>query len=276
MLKQQSLPIPPFVHPDRNAALGGKSFYFFDMDENILHIDSAHFVFHKVTKERKEITGRIFTQELDNIGVRGFLKDFEILPDDMQGSFQRFRDLPQVKIEEQPLLLDLEKALAAGEWMGPSWNQFHHAVLNQRPVAIITARGHLPETIKSGLSILKTRGLLPSDPNYLTVLPVSHPEISPLLGGGTVPELKRKAIRYAVEMAFKTYGYSDHHRFGMSDDDPKNVQKIIEEFILLKKDYPKVSFFIIETTHGRANKWEIFNDHAESTLIEPDQQLALL
>lgn len=276
MKRQQELEIPPLIHPDRNAALGGKSFYFFDLDENVFHIDSAHYVFHKETKERKEITGLEFAQELDNIGKRGYLKDYEISLDDKEGSFQRFRDLPEVLLEQQPLLEDLEKALLAGEWMGPSWAQFHHAVLNQRPVAIITARGHQPETIKGGLGVFKSRGHLPHEPNYLAVLPVSHPEISPLLGGGTVPELKRKAIRYAVEMAFKTYGYSDHHRFGMSDDDPKNVQKIIEEFILLKKDYPKVSFFIIETTHGQHNKWEIFEDHAEKTQIPVGEQLDLL
>ena len=60
------------------------------------------------------------------------------------------------------------------------------------------------------------------------------------------------------------------------DDDPKNVQKIIEEFIALKKDYPKVAFFIIETAKGQVNKWEIFPGHAEKQTLNPAEQLRLL
>lgn len=276
MVKQQELTIPRSLHPDRNADQGGKSFYFFDLDENVFSVESAHYVFHKLSGEIKEVSGKIFWEEFDNIGQKGFLKDYEVRSEDALGSFRRFRDLPNAEMHKQPLLEDLTKALDVGEWTGPSWNQFHHAVLNQRPVALITARGHHPDTIKAGMSLFKDKGILPSLPNYLTVLPVSHPDVTKTLGGGTIPELKRKAIRYAVELAFKIYGYNDFHRFGMSDDDPKNVQKIIEEFIALKKDYPKVAFFIIETTRGQNNKWEIFTDHAEKHSLHPGEQLTLL
>lgn len=276
MVKQQELPIPRAIHPDRNAEKGGKSFYFFDLDENVFHVESAHYVFHKKTQEIKELSGKIFWEEYDTIGKKGFLKDYEVRPEDLQGSFRRFRDIPGVDMSQQPLLEDLEKALQNGEWMGPSWNQFHHAVLNQRPVAVITARGHHPETIRAGMQMFRDKNILPSLPNYLSVLPVSHPEVTQILGGGSVPELKRKAIRYAVELAFETYGLNEYHRFGMSDDDPKNVQKIIEEFIALKKDYPKNAFFIIETTRGQNNKWEIFTDHAEKHALQPGEQLSLL
>jgi hypothetical protein len=273
MVRQQELHIDRLIHPDRNAEKGGKSFYFFDLDENIFSIESAHYVFHKKSKEMLEVPGKTFWEEIDNIGKKGFLKDYEVLYEG-DGSFRRFRDLPNVEMQQQPFFEDLKLALKGGIWMGPSWNQFHHAVHNQRPVALITARGHHPETIKSGLTLFKDNGILAVDPNYLAVLPVSHPDITAQLGGGTVPELKRKAIRFAVEQAFQTYGYNDHHRFGMSDDDPKNVQKIIDEFIALKKDFPKVAFFIIETTHGNFNKWEIYPDHAEKKRIEPALQLS--
>lgn len=274
MVRQQELPIPREKQPDRNASLGGKSFYFFDLDENVFHIESAHYVFHKKTNEKKEVPGKIFWEEIDHIGKKGFLKDFEIRPDDQDGSFQRFRDIPDLDSMQQPFIEDLQNALKLGDWMGPSWNEFHHAVTNQRAMAVITARGHHPETIKAGISLFTQRKILDSLPNYLSVLPVSHPEIQQTLGGGTVPELKRKALRYVVEEAFKVYGYNDYHRFGMSDDDPKNVQKIIEEFTVLKKDYPKVSFFVIETTRGRSNKWEVFVDHAEKQALHPGQQLS--
>ncbi len=275
MVRQQELPIPREKQPDRNAALGGKSFYFFDLDENVFHVESAHYIFHKKTNEKKEIPGKVFWEEIESIGKKGFYKDFEIRPNDLDGSFQRFRDLENQPFEKQPFYEDLERALKLGDWMGPSWNEFHHAVTNQRALAVITARGHHPETIKAGLSLFTQRKILEAQPNYLSVLPVSHPEIQQTLGGGTVPELKRKALRHVVELAFKDYGYNDHHRFGMSDDDPKNVQKIIEEFTILKKDYPKVSFFVIETTKGRSHKWEVFVDHTEKQLLTRQEQLSL-
>lgn len=276
MAKQRELPIPRPIHPDRNAAQGGKSFYFFDLDENVFSVESAHYVFHKLTSEMKEVPGKVFWEQYDDIGKRGFLKDYEVRPDDLSGSFRRFRDLPNIEMGQQPLLEDLSRALDREEFMGPSWNQFHHAVLNQRPVALITARGHHPDTIKAGMELFRQKNIISATPNYLAVLPVSNPDVSKILGGGSVPELKRKAIRYSVELAFETYGYNDFHRFGMSDDDPKNVQKIIEEFIALKKDYPKVAFFIIETTRGQVNKWEIFSDHAEKHSLNPAEQLSLL
>jgi len=276
MVKQQELPIPRAVHPDRNAEQGGKSFYFFDLDENIFHIESAHYVFHKLTQEMREVPGKIFWEEFDNIGKKGFLADYEVRPDDLTGSFRRFRDMPDIETGKQPLLEDLSCAITVGEWMGPSWNQFHHAVLNQRPIALITARGHHPDTIKAGMSLFKEQGIIPNEPNYLAVLPVSHPEISKTLGGGSIPELKRKAIRYAVDLAFQNYGANEFHRFGMSDDDPKNVKKIIEEFITLKQEYPKNAFFIIETARGQVNKWEIFPDHAEKHILNPAEQLKLI
>lgn len=276
MSQQQRLPLPHNVHPDRNADKGGKSFYFFDLDENIFHVNSAHYVFHKESKVMLEVPGRIFWQDFDNIGRSGFLKDYEVIADDENGSFQRFRDNPASETSNQPFLEDVLKALEIGDWAGPSWDYFYHAVLNQRPISVITARGHHPETIRAGLKLFVDRGHLPHEPNYLSILPVSHPETQKNLAGGSIPELKRKAIRHAVELAFKTYGENPYHRFGMSDDDPKNVQKIIEEFTYLKRDYPDNAFFIIETTQGQVNKWEVFSHHAEKTSVPNYEQLSLL
>lgn len=275
MVKQVPLSIPRPVHPDRNAAEGGKSFYFFDLDENVFHVESAHYVFDKKTKEPMEIPGDLFWREYDKIGRVGAFKNYYIDEESEDGSYRRFRDLVDVSVDEQPFIEDIQAALSKDSWMGPSWNHFHHAVLNQRPVAVITARGHHPDTVAAGLDVFSQRGLLPTIPNYLDILPVSHKDTSQRLGGGSVPELKRKAIRHAVELAFETYGENPFHRFGMSDDDPRNVQKIIEEFIALKKDFPSNAFFIIETTEGHCNKWEIYPDHAEKTEITAAQQLSL-
>lgn len=269
------MPLPREIQPDRNASMGGKSFYFFDLDENVFHVESAHFVFHKNTREAMELPAETFWKNIELIGKAGKFKDYEVLEDDPRGSFQRFRDHEELSLQDQPLLQDIDHALKLDGWKGPSWNHFHHAVFNQRPVSVITARGHHPQTLAAGLDLFSQKGHLPTIPNYLDVLPVSHPEVKARLGGGTVPELKRKAIRYSVEKAFEVYGENEHHRFGMSDDDPRNIEKIIEAFIDLKKDFPKNAFFVIETSKRHCNKWEIFRDHAEKKAVSQEAQLQL-
>jgi hypothetical protein len=82
----------------------------------------------------------------------------------------------------------------------------------------------------------------------------------------TVAALKQAAIRASVEEAIRVYGHSPHHRFGMSDDDPGNVELIVEEMTRLKKKYPEMSFFVIETQQGRFVKWEVYPDRREATL----------
>ena len=67
--------------------------------------------------------------------------------------------------------------------------------------------------------------------------------------------------------AFEQYGYSDHHRFGMSDDDPKNLNLIIDEMTLLKKEFPKICFFVIETFNNRFVKHEILDSKVHSDYL---------
>jgi hypothetical protein len=104
-------------------------------------------------------------------------------------------------------------------------------------------------------------GHLPHDPNYHTIYPVSNLEIRKELGdhdlSKNVAELKKEAIRASVEKAVATYGYSPFHRFGMSDDDHKNVELISEEMRSLKFKYPDMSFFVIETFKDSFAKYEI-------------------
>jgi hypothetical protein len=103
---------------------------------------------------------------------------------------------------------------------------------------------------------------LPRPPNYLSIFPVSNRQIRLSLGDHdltqSVAMLKKSAIRASVEKAIQIYGYNPHHRFGMSDDDPKNIQLITEEMISLKTKYPEMSFFIVETQNGNYLKKEIF------------------
>ena len=70
--------------------------------------------------------------------------------------------------------------------------------------------------------------------------------------------LKRVAINNLVESALKIYGSVPEHRFGMSDDDPNNVDLIIKAMCECKNKYPDKRFFVINTHKGEHVKLEVF------------------
>ncbi len=61
----------------------------------------------------------------------------------------------------------------------------------------------------------------------------------------------------------------------MSDDDPRNIEWITEEMRALKREYPQMSFFIIQTHGEQMTKLEIFPDHIVDQVLQPAAQLSL-
>lgn len=273
---------------DRNHHLGGRSFYFFDFDDNVAFLSTPLYLFHSDTKAEIAISSGDFAQFHSSIGQSGAFKDYTVDYDDTVGTFRAFRDhqiseLEKMNGRKQIFVQDIAAALGFPDlaWKGPSWDCFYHATFNQRPVSVITARGHHPETITEGIREFVDRGFLPNHPNYLSVFPVSHKETRTQLGDHgfveSVASLKQKAIRASVQKALKVYGYSPHHRFGMSDDDPKNIQLVLEEMMRLKEEYPEMSFFIVETQKGEYIKKEVLLQHnyQEKKISAPAKQAVL-
>lgn len=253
---------------DRNFHLGGRSFYFFDFDDNVAFLSTPIIIFHKFTGVEVALSSAEFAHENSHIGKSGPYKDYFLEFNDVNGSFRHFRDkeLNPIEVREgkkQGFVQDIIKALGELDthWKAPSWEYFYHATYNHRPVSLITARGHHPDTIIEGVNQLVHAGYLPNSPNYHSIFPVSNPEIRKNLGdihlNQSVAELKKHAIRASVEKAIEMYGHSPYHRFGMSDDDHKNVELITEEMRDLKKKYPEMSFFVIETFKDSFSKREI-------------------
>ena len=245
-----------FHEPDRNFSQGGRSFYFFDFDDNVIHLPTKIVLFHKNSKKEVEVSTTDYAHIQHLIGKSGEWLDFELNFDPGVGSFRNFREQPTLKASDQPLIKDMLSALTHQfvEWRGPSWDFFVHAVNQNRPISIITARGHHPHTIRRAIDILVLSRDLKAHPNYLSLYPITHPEVRTRLGdveqkAGTTA-LKKAAIMAAVRDAFECYGENPAHRFGMSDDDPANVAVIIEAMEELKKIYPDNAFFVINT-HGR-------------------------
>lgn len=282
---QLELGIQRQKEPDRNFQYGGRSFYFFDFDDNIAFLSTPSFIFHKDSGKELQLSSGLFAQNSADIGKRGVYKDYKIDYCEEKGTFRCFRDknisaVHRALGKKQTFVRDLTSALGYPDfhWKGPSWSCFYHAVYNERPLSLITARGHHPETVKEGIRVLVRQGYLPNEPNYLSLYPVSHPEVKKGLGlafDTPIAELKQAAIRASVQKALQEYGENPYHRFGMSDDDPQNIRLIMEEMSRLKNQYPEMSFYVIETHAGKFVKHEVFADHVEDRLLEKDEQLRL-
>ncbi len=263
--------------PDRNFQFGGRSFYFFDFDDNIAVLGTPLVLFHRDTRQELLVSSAEFAGIQSKIGREGIYREYELDFCDQTGSFRNFRDRNLTELEtlagqRQVFIDDLAHALGFPDWhwQGPSWQTFYHAVFNERPVAVITARGHSPETLRAGFRFMVERRVLPHEPNLLAVFPVSHKPTRGLLGDAdlraSTAELKRRAIRRCVELAFVNYGQNPYHRFGMSDDDPQNIEGIIEELKLLKALYPQNAFFLIDTQKGRNRKIEVSQEENDRLL----------
>ncbi|MBC7753420.1 MAG: hypothetical protein H7Z71_04220, partial [Moraxellaceae bacterium] len=236
--------------------------------DNIAFLTTPLVLFHKKTKEELHLSSAEWAIHHSSIGKEGIYSEYEIGFDDIDGTFRCFRHIDLSEIErqngkKQTFVEDILLALKNLDslWKGPSWDCFYHAVFNQRPISVITARGHSAETIRAGIYELVKAGWLPAEPNYLSIFAVSNKQTRISVGDHdfkqSTAELKQHAIRASVEKAIEVYGYSPHHRFGMSDDDPKNIQLIVEEMTRLKGKYPEMSFFMIETHNGSFTKHEI-------------------
>lgn len=283
---QLELGIQRTKEQDRNHHLGGRSFYFFDFDDNIAFLTTPLILFHKETRIELPISSGDFAQYHNSIGTSGIYAQYEMDFDDIHGTFRNFRDVDINEAEKlsgkkQFFVKDVAEVLGFPDfqWKGPSWECFYHATFNQRPVSVITARGHNPETIKDGIRQFVHQKVLPLEPNYLSIFPVSHKPTRLVLGDEnftqSTAELKQGAIRASVEQAIATYGYNAHHRFGMSDDDPKNIQLIFEEMTRLKAKYPEMSFFMIETQNGSFVKLEVRHAGSISTNVNANDAIGI-
>jgi hypothetical protein len=280
---QLEFPLQRARLPDRNFHKGGRSFYFFDFDDNVMRLDTTISIFGRRTGEEKALSTREFAQISHLVGRTGVWKDFEVRANDLTGSFRRFRDLPDQCLgrQRQPFIDDVAAALKKSKaaWRGPSWEVFSHAVFNERPIAIITARGHHPDTMRAGLALLLEHKYLPAEPNYLAIFTVSHPAIAGQLGDSSrkrsVPELKWAAIIRSVDIAMERYGENPFHRFGISDDDPNNLALILDAMAELKRRYRRNSFFVINTGASPIEKTEVLAPGDTSPAASDTEQLAL-
>jgi cytidine deaminase len=265
---QKAIPMSSAKSTDKDV-----SCYFFDFDDNIMFLETPILIRNVRTNRVKKVSTKDFASIRHLLGLDGDWKDFQYF----DGTYSHFSDIPmdQLKVSQRQYLVeDIEKSIATPPetWQAPSWPLFVYACEKQRPVAIITARGHSAETMKAGIQLFADKGLIPKTPNYLAIYAVGNAgtqkelaakardsEAKTLSEKGDHTSLyKRIAIRTTVELALESYGREPEHRFGMSDDDPMNVDLIIKAMCDCKTVYPDKRFFVINTHQGEWVKLEVF------------------
>lgn len=252
----------------------GESFYFFDLDDNVLYLDTRLLLRSKSTGAEKALTTAEFAKARSVIGTPGAWEDFEFF----DATYRHYYDLTPAEAaagKQQYLVADIEKAIEKppAQWQGPAWPFLVHACREQRPIAFITARAQSRSTIQAGIRVLVERGLLASEPNYLQIYAVNNPEMAEELLNSVADAaeraelretedrtsaMKRIAIRNTVDRAIEQHGAAAPHRFGMSDDDPMNIDLIIKALSDCKSKYMQQRFFAISTHRGEHVKLEVF------------------
>jgi len=279
------------LNPD--VLKSGLKYYIFDWDDNILHMPT------EIILERKTDDGNWEKHHVPTSTfalIRNDTENYRPPEGDWEKAFVNFRDLQ--KLSESAFLIDTKKALQPvidGEEKGaPSFYKLKKALIEGRIIGIVTARGHEPQSIRSGveyfieqildedekakmlknlrsyLQIFEDRGISESDEEvldyYLSLNKyhgVTSPAFSELLGEGTPgsenPEVaKQVAIKDFVDHVISLIrgrGINKPVSIGFSDDDMGNV-KAVEEYIeqQLVKEFPNIKFVIYDTSDPEVPK----------------------
>ncbi|WP_373488714.1 hypothetical protein [Blastomonas sp.] len=251
----------------------GTSFYFFDFDDNIMFLGTKVRVRNRIDGSIKEVFTHTFAEIRNSLGSPGEWADYEQFSD----TYSNFGDRDPGSLqpgEEQSLVADVREAIGSGgtAWQAPSWPLLQYACAKQRPTAIVTARSHSADTIKAAIRVLVEAKLLEAEPLYLGIYAVNNAAMKTDLvtglptaakarfdaGKDVTSDLKRVAINRFVDQAAQDFGRDKPHRFGMSDDDPMNVDLIVKAMCDCKKRYLHMRFFVIDTHKDEHVKLEVF------------------
>ena len=238
---------------------GSRSFYFFDIDDNLLFLSTKLHLWNAETKSELAVSSGKFAEVQSMLGRPGPWEAWAIRAE----TFREFTDQPRTPLDQQSFVRDVMSAVqSSAPWQGPSWRLLVHAAKMQRPIAIISARGHSPKTIEAGFQKLVSLGQLSSVPPILGIYTVTNEEVLKAIGvtddATTIPSRKKIAIKKGVDVALDRYGSGPPHRFGMSDDDPANVVLAISAMRDCKLKYLDKRFFVINTNGTEFVKLEIF------------------
>jgi len=129
-----------FIKESRNIEL---HFFALDHDDNILHMPTVIHMEKRTTDNWEPVD--VSTAEFAK--VRNDRENYRLLKNDPEKAFSEFKDSgPR---GDKAFLEDLKKALNDKSY-GPAWHAFISCLREGSIFAIITARGHEPESIRMG------------------------------------------------------------------------------------------------------------------------------
>jgi hypothetical protein len=138
-------------------------YYIFDWDDNILHMPT------RIHLEKKGGDGewRPVSVSTGTYALVRTDSDHYRMPVDggREAAFRDFQDLPAAE-GDQAFIRDTKAALArikAGQKPGPSFETLRKTLREGRIFAIVTARGHAPETIRSAVMLFIDEVLDPGE-----------------------------------------------------------------------------------------------------------------
>jgi hypothetical protein len=239
------------------------SYYIFDWDDNLLHMDTEIFVEYNDNGIWKPTT---ITSSHYRIARKSSLyRSVE------NGYRNCHGDGPE-------FLNDVKKAIKLKSF-GPSFNSLIKSFISGNIISIVTARGHDSKTIRSGVEYIISHCL--SKANIEDMLDnlkrIGINSIDQYLDAciyvGIYSEEFLKTVdisleyntntenykKIAIERIIKYYlEYSSKFNckvsIGFSDDDKFNVLKITDYFKDLKRVYPDIHFSIFDTSEKKHDK----------------------
>lgn len=254
-------PAPAFT-PGRR---GRVTAYFFDVDDNIfLRLPTKIIAFHKITGEELPISTEEFALVREKIGRQDSqetvgdrrinTKDYEYrrVPG---GSFREFVDPPGGNNFIGAVRWAVEN-LPPQAWQGPSWRAFVRALHDPETAAqtaIVTARGHRPESFLEAFRYLQERGFiahLPAVENLFAVGNSADPAAEKVKRVMALLDRVQAAPLGARARKRKLL-----HSAGFSDDDWKNFTAMAEGLAAARRAQParwdrvKIVLYFTGTNH---------------------------
>jgi hypothetical protein len=241
--------------------------YSFDWDDNILHMPTMIHMEKKDGDEWSKV--RISTSEYAE------LKDspeYRYPDNDIKNAFIEFND-------DKQFIENVKESLRTEDF-APSFDDFKVALINAKPISIITARPQSPETLKKGVSLIIDTHFTDDERDEMIENIQDNYDFSgdedemikkyiesnyyyPVSFKNRYVDVKKEKVNALddfvskVVKAFEKMDKDEYNKMsvGFSDDDTDNIEhmvkKVKEE---ISKRYPDIEFYIYDTSERGKNK----------------------
>ncbi len=235
---------------DINYRVRGRDFkyYIFDWDDNILRMPTF------IHMERKLANGT-WAKHLVSTAIFAVIREdtahYRPPGDDWEKAFVEFRDF--ASDDESKFLIDAREAIRkvkdGSETPPPSFTKFRQALSEARLFAIVTARGHKPETLRKGVEMFidqiltdeERRQMIRNMRGYIACY--SGEEMNARMSDRDVREYYLGLNRYHAVTSARFQALMEGH---LSISDASTEER--KQFAIL--DFVNHIFHILEEIHG--------------------------